>query len=73
MGGVTFKLKSSRYNLTHSYGHLDLRSVRDGKVSDKRELSSKEEVEVWKYLAAAERCTPQEARRAYEDALQTNT
>jgi len=70
--GVTFKLKHGHYHLSHSYGHLDLRSVMDGKVSAKRELSTKDEVQVWNYLANAVRCTPQEARRAYEDALQDN-
>jgi len=68
--GVIFKLNHSWYNLIQSCGHLDLRRVLDGTVSAKRELSTKDEVQLWHYLASAARCTPQEARRAYEDALQ---
>ncbi len=68
--GVTFKLKHGHYHLNKSYGQIDLRSVSNAEISAKIHLCAKDEVRVWNYLASAERCTTQEARRAYEDVLQ---
>lgn len=66
--GKTFKIKSGTYNLSHSYGHWRLVKVIDGKLHDKSEFSSKNDEAVFKYISDAERCTPMEARLAYNNA-----
>lgn len=63
---ITFKLKTSIYNLAFSHGHWGLRKVEDGKPLDKTELTNKNDEAIFSYLAGAERCTEQEARSAYE-------
>jgi len=65
---VGFKLKTSTYELSHSYGHYRLVRVIDGKPHDKAELTNQSTEAIWRYLSQAERCTHTQAKEAYEQA-----
>jgi len=65
--GRTFHLGTGSYNLTHTYGHWVLVRVTDGKPHEKSDFVNKNDMEVFKYLASAEKCTQEEARSAYEN------
>ena len=69
--GMTFKLKIGTYSLSHSYGHWTLRKVINGKPHSKPEITNKSTEPIFNYLAGAERCTPMDARLAYEHAKKT--
>ncbi len=68
ISGRMFKIGYGFYNLSHSYGNWRLVRVTDGKLHDKAEITCKSDEAVFRYLAAAERCTTEQARRVYENA-----
>lgn len=65
--GRTFRLKTCGYNLSHDHGQWRLVRVTSGVLHEKAELVTKSDGAVFNYLAITERCTYEEARRAYED------